>query len=688
MIISDGRVLDFAPQALGEVTPTLSNGYFYATQGMSLASSYATYAALYRAQPAIATLVDKVANAAARLTVRLWDVTSKQGRTQDTTSPLARLLARPTTEMSPFNFWRWTVSTYEVYGEAFWYKQRANVTVDAGGQRTQSGPVVNLLPMHPSRTAVRRNKDGEVEYVFTLGVASAGLLTAPAEDVVAFLRFNPDNLMRGLSRLEPLRSTLLNEDAARRANASWWKRGARPSVVLEHPNTLSQDAMDRIKAQFDAKQSGADNMGGSAVLQEGMKANVIQLTAEEMQYIESRKLNMQEACMVYDVPPPVVHILDHATFSNITEQMRSMYRDTMSPRLEDLESVIDFGLTSEFFAPGQRETEFDMTDVLRGDFEVRADKAAALRQSGIFTGNQSLELVGLPKSDDPEMDKVYANASLVPLGTPTQRVTITEQATPTPQMNAEAANVAGGAADAAAEAAAAQPPKKALTLRALQGRLARVKASKPELRAKLVDEHAKELGKFFDTQRESVKTASAQKDAAWFDPTEWDAELAGILHTLSQATAEAIGRKVASDLGGKYDGADIADWLKSNSDATAQKINQATADEIAAAIENGAEAAIAVDNVFDGEVPARTGQIALSRVALIGGFASLVAARQSNAATKTWITGPNPRPLHQAVDGETVGVNERFSNGMDGPGDYAGGADEVAGCNCDLEFGF
>ena len=38
--------------------------------------------------------------------------------------------------------------------------------------------------------------------------------------------------------------------------------------------------------------------------------------------------------MVFDVPPPVVHILDHATFSNITEQMRSMYRDTMTPRLD------------------------------------------------------------------------------------------------------------------------------------------------------------------------------------------------------------------------------------------------------------------------------------------------------------------------------------------------------------------
>ena len=63
-----------------------------------------------------------------------------------------------------------------------------------------------------------------------------------------------------------------------------------------------------------------------------MTPHKLELTAEEAQYIETRKLNREEVCAAYDVPPPVVHILDRATFSNITEQMRSMYRDTMGGR--------------------------------------------------------------------------------------------------------------------------------------------------------------------------------------------------------------------------------------------------------------------------------------------------------------------------------------------------------------------
>lgn len=657
MIVSGGKALGFAPQALGETVPSLSNGYFYSANGMSLSGVTATYGALYKAQPSVATVVDKIAASAARLTVKVWDNTPSTGRVADTSSALAKLIASPCPEMAPFAFYRWTVATYEIYGEAFWYKQR-----NADGQ------VIGLLPMHPSRTMVRRNDAGQIEYVFTLGVASAGILTAPADDVVAFLRYNPENLMRGLSRLEPLRSTLLNEDASRRATQSWWKRGARPSVVLKHPGELSQAAQDRLRASFDARHAGADNMGGTNVLEEGLDLQVIQLNAEEMQYIESRKLNMQEVCMVFDVPPPVVHILDHATFSNITEQMRSMYRDTMSPRLEDIESTIDRSLRSEFYAPGEREVEFDMSEVLRGDYETRVDKALAARQAGLVTGNEGRAIIGESLSTDPEMNKIYANAALVPLGQAQERLTLTGEdpaSSPAPVKSAD---------------------PKGLTVRAVMGRLARIKANKGAVRDQLVKEHADELVKFFTSQRDAVLAAAGRKDAGVFDPAAWDDQLAGILQTLGDATSKAVGDGTASDLGGQYNPDDIAAWIASNTQESAANINATSADQITAALGDSNDTD-ALKALFAAWLVGRALQIATSRVAMIGGLSSQVAARQNKARTKTWETNSaNARPSHEAMSGETVPLNANFSNGMNGPGDPAGGADEVAGCTCTLRF--
>ncbi len=432
MILSNGQTLNFAPQALGETVPlSQSTGYYYADQGLDLLGTFAVYGELYRSQAWLATVIDKIADAAARLSFNVWDNSPTTGKALDITSPYAQLWQRPCSEMPTYAFWRWTQTTYELYGEAFWLKVR-----------NPAGQVTGLLPMHPSRTAVKRDQEGNVVYVFTLGVASTGILYAAAADVVPFLRYNPDNLMRGLSRAESLRSTLLNEDSSRRAIESWWKRGARPSLMISAPAALSDKAYDRLQAKVGMVHGGADQMGGTLVLEEGAKPVPVQLSAEEMQYISSRQLNREEVCGRYDVPPPVVHILDHATFSNITEQMRSMYRDTMAPRLEDLESTIDHHLRPDFDAYGNITGRFALDEVLRGDFETRATAVGSLIEKGVMKPSEARPLFDLADAG-PVADKLYANSALQELGTPATRITVTDRtgvATPGEEAAAAQAN--------------------------------------------------------------------------------------------------------------------------------------------------------------------------------------------------------------------------------------------------------
>jgi HK97 family phage portal protein len=232
----------------------------------------------------------------------------------------------------------------------------------------------------------------------------------PEADVVHFKSYNPEGPERGLSPLEPLRVTLLNEDASRRATQAFWTNGARPSVLLSTDRQLSPAATERLKAQWEALHRGVDTFGKTAVLEEGMTPTVVQLNAEEMQYIESRKLNREEVCGVYDVPPPVVHILDHATFSNITEQMRSMYRDTMAPRLAEYEATVNHQLGVDF---GGASMLFSLDDVLRGSPEQRATANQAAVFSGQKTPNEARAEGGLAPM--PGGDKLYINAAAIPL---------------------------------------------------------------------------------------------------------------------------------------------------------------------------------------------------------------------------------------------------------------------------------
>jgi hypothetical protein len=112
-----------------------------------------------------------------------------------------------------------------------------------------------------------------------------------------------------------------------------------------------------------------------------------------------------------------VHILDRATFSNITAQFRSVYRDTMGPILGYFESVLEFQLRASV-RPGAIEpdfgdevyAEFLMDEVLRGDFESRQE---AYRQADYMTIAEKRQRENLPYIEG--TDRIVVNAATIPL---------------------------------------------------------------------------------------------------------------------------------------------------------------------------------------------------------------------------------------------------------------------------------
>ena len=402
MIVSNGSV---APDSFGDTSPSYGQQFYNVPVGLNLSNAFASYGAVYRSQMWISTLVNKIAYGTARLPLKVYQRDAADNRTEVRDAPLAKLLRSPNSRHDPFFFWLWTVSTHEVYGEAMWVKVRP---------RAGAAPTM-LWPMHPANVNTYRDKDtGALIYRYVWGgTKEHGFLEWPSEDVVHFRTYNPDDQVRGMSRLEPLRQTILNEDAARRASAAMWSNGGRPSFVVTHPKVMTQGVQDRLSAQLAGLHKGVDNWGKIAILEEGMTPTMLPLDAEALQYIEARKINREEACGMYDVPPPVVHILDRATFSNITEQMRSMYRDTMAPRLGLFESVIDSQLRPDFDPQGNTYAEFLLDEVMRGAFEQRA----VANQSAIFSGQRTPNEVrkqdNLPPLEGG--DKLYINAGAIPL---------------------------------------------------------------------------------------------------------------------------------------------------------------------------------------------------------------------------------------------------------------------------------
>lgn len=405
MILENGLNQPIAPQAFAETAPLFFNGYFVPRQGFQLETSFQTYAQLYARQPWVATVVDILAKSIARLQIKVWDTSPTTGNILkphkgDGATAYAKLMANPCPTMHPYEFRNWMASTYLIYGEVYLIK-----VFDDRGR------ITGLLPMHPALLQIFRNQYGEVTYRF-MGQPNELM----SEDMIVPIRnYNPETPMRGLSRLEAIRTTLYNEDASRRAFTQFWKNNLRPSAVMHVEGKLNPEAKQRLREDLNNMYSGAENTGKAVVLENGSKLEQWQLSSEEMQYIDSRKLNREEVCARYDLTPTAAHILDHATFSNVTENLRGVYRDTVCPILEFFESAFDHHIGSNF--NGQLEARFDTRQVMRGDFVQRAQAHVQLVQAGIE----------MPAEARPEFDlgdagpiaaKLYANQALQPLGTP------------------------------------------------------------------------------------------------------------------------------------------------------------------------------------------------------------------------------------------------------------------------------
>lgn len=411
MLLSNGMTL--APQALAELAPQISSSYYYPDAlGLELEKKFALYGEIYMQQPWVRTVVDKRANAVARLPVNVWDIDGDT-KALDTRSQYAKLMANPCEYLDNYTFWLWLQTSIDIYGETY-----------LAMVKDGNGMPVSLLPMHPTRVAVKRNpQGGRYEYFFQAGSGvGTELVHFAQEDVVPFRLFNPRKLERGLSRLESLRSTLFSEDSSRNATAAMWSNSGRPNIVMSTEKKLGQDGRKRLIEAFNQAHQGSSNSGKTLVLEDGVTATQFQLTASDMQFVEARKLNQVEVCGVFDIAPTLVGILDHATYSNVSEQMRGFYRDTMTPPLQFIQSVMNKYIGG--YWKRRNEMQFALDDVLRGDPEARGETVQKAVNSGVMTPNEGRDFMGLNRSENPLADQLFANSALQQLGEPAERITM------------------------------------------------------------------------------------------------------------------------------------------------------------------------------------------------------------------------------------------------------------------------
>ena len=173
--------------------------------------------------------------------------------------------------------------------------------------------------------------------------------------------------------------------------ASIYGNGAKPGGVLSLAGKLSKEGQQRLLESWNQTHGGTDNANKVAVLQEGMKWQQISMSAEDAQFIESRKYNRSEIAGIYGVPNHMIGDLEKATFSNIEHQSLQFVIYALMPWITRIEQSI----TRDLLLPSERGNvypKFNVRGLLRGDTAARSTFYKELFNVGAFSPNMILAL--------------------------------------------------------------------------------------------------------------------------------------------------------------------------------------------------------------------------------------------------------------------------------------------------------
>lgn len=378
------------------------------TQGHSLTTLQQnnTFDLLYRRQPWVYICVNKLSRAIGRLPLKTYSMSAATGeRQEERTIPLAKLMEKPWPLNRQYCMSEYIVATLAVYGNCTLVKFRG------GNGQTP----IELWPLPWPQVEVLVGVDTPIEGYRWTGRTGLRRVFLP-EDVVHFKYYNPNpDQPYGVSPLEPLANTLALEDSAQRYGISSFGNAARPASFIKSERNLTRQQRRELREEIEQSYGGPENAFKVALLDNGLDWKPLAFSASEAQLVDMRRISREEVAAVYDIQPPMIGILDRATYSNISEQHWMFYMDTLAPICNLIEDTFQAQLIDVEPAWDGAFVEYYMDAVLKGHIEQRSQSYQRFLQSGVYTPNELREMENEEPIDDPAANAIYLPVNMNPV---------------------------------------------------------------------------------------------------------------------------------------------------------------------------------------------------------------------------------------------------------------------------------
>lgn len=308
------------------------------------------------------------------------------------------LKEQPNPEMAADLFYETLMGHLQLWGNFYCEKQFGQVN---GVRR-----VVALWPISPALVTVSRDPvTARKRYAIR---DNDGYFYS--DTILHGQAFGTDGL-KGLSPIQTHRQMLGGVMARDEYLERFYANQAQPSGVLQVEGTLSDEAAQRLKANWEAAHRGAAQSSRVAVLEDGVTWQTIGMPLQDQQYIEQKVNDINECARIFQIPPEMLggERNKNITYANVESMSIHFKVYSLNHWLVRIENVLR-GDPDLFNVPDLW-PEFLSEGMLRGDASTRVAFYSTMYSVKAMTVNEIRARENLPPVPWGDDEPIVAGAA-------------------------------------------------------------------------------------------------------------------------------------------------------------------------------------------------------------------------------------------------------------------------------------
>jgi len=533
--------------------------------------------------------------------------------------------------------------------------------------------VIGLIPVSPDIVTPRLDEDGNIkDYLVVYGPKQREVLEV--DDIIHFKFTNPANLYWGMSPLQAVSKVVDTDNEAIKWNKiAMQNRGVADGVFTVEEDLTAEQYSD-IKKKIREQMQGSDNARGIILMSGGrMSWQGLSRSPAEMDFIESRKMNREEICAAFGVPPILAEIYDNAIYNNMKEAKYVLWQNTIIPILQKIREVLNNQLLKKDFNNEGYYLDFDLSNVpaMERSFKDKVENAERLFRMGIPL-NQIIQELELGFDEIEGGDESYIPTNLMPTS-----LMSTEDKGEFNYLQKKTTN----------------------DMRELQWkRFEQVRLRYEDRMGSALERVIKSMGEdIADGYRNGLDSAINQVEKS-IPP------LQSIMKSTYQAIFEDIGQRTYDEFqkSGKKNynpwNLAVASWVDDIVQTRSWMVSEAFKDDVTRIVRDAMADGQGPDKIsrtlrqrFSEMSTHRGMRIARTETVAASNRASEEGAKAAGVTKKIWVSSRDDRVRddHGDADGQEVSINSDFDVGgelLDHPGDPSGSPSNIINCRCTMMY--